>query len=106
MSLLLVSATAEARFHLFWKCLRPHESNSNVVYLPEGKSTITVKLFNNLPDDKITCQFVDVDGAIGLEQKLTQECIGVTNLVLPWHVKVKVINESNRNIMYRVLVKD
>ncbi len=102
LAILLTSATVFAIND--WTILgglKPHETIVRGVNIPEGKTVIEVWTGDN---SKISCQFLDVNGNIGLEEDHVNRCVGRANIVLPWHLNVKITNDENQETDFKIWI--
>lgn len=82
--------------------LKAHETKLRGIDIMAGKSIVDV-----YPADdkaKISCQYIDANGKVGLDQADVNICRGAANLSLPWHLTVKVTNLQDKEIDYRIHV--
>jgi hypothetical protein len=87
--------------------LDPHGSVNHRVNLQQGNTTIEV--FNGNAATKISCLYMDVDGSPVLEQKNVYHCLGNVKdktVTIPWHLTVRVTNEEEKEIDYKIWVHE
>lgn len=101
--IVLITTTANAQSYkkelTISGALQPHESFVHRVPLKEGKTRIEAYATDG---SIISCQFMDSNGNVLLDQKDTTYCVGNADISLPWYLSIKLTNSQNKMIDYRV----
>ena len=103
----LSATTAAAADAYDWTHLanvKAHQTSQTVVELPGGKSTVEVWAHDNA---EISCTFIDRGtGNVAYQATKVQRCVGQASLSLPATMTVRITNESNKDLDYRIWIHE
>lgn len=79
--------------------LKPLEVKESILTLDRGSSNVSVFTTS---DTLISCQFIDSNGALTLEQNKVKRCAGSAEVDSTTKITLKVHNEENKMVDYRI----
>jgi hypothetical protein len=80
--------------------LKANETKPVKVMIPAGD--LTIEVFSDQGGVEFTCQFYDASGNLGLEQHHAVRCVGNVNSLRHSYLTVKITNEQNKPVGYRL----
>ncbi len=102
-AVLAITSVASAKVLVdktYLKTLDGHKSAVTQLDLPAGATSITVEVDDE--NSVISCKFVNSNGVVGLENNNVGKCWGNVNYKVDDKISVKVTNETDTLIEYRI----
>lgn len=102
-SSLFVTSHVSAKELTVLGVLQSHETRATSFKLQKG--TTSLEVFSSYDNTKLTCEFVDGAGNVGLVQRDVPRCVGNVKLNADDSMSVRVTNNSDKAIDYRIIVR-